>query len=491
MTKLKLAVLPLFLATLLLSGASAFALIVTGGKGPMDNADWPRGADELANLKSRFRWTEGPPFGGGEYRFEYSGGTAAFQEALEALAAIHAPKRELVVFDGPGKMCAVNDNEQRPVDWNFTIWSAAAYYRLYSRPDTGPITDEDPNYGEPLPPPRVHVYLWKDGGVNWKDVKVPAGIDVVDRRDESAREKPEGGGLIIGTVYDMATGKPVSGALISLEQWRGDPKPEANASTADEDGNFRIERVQKGSFYVHAGAEGYSTRLAGTYYNEGLTFQEETVYLAPARTLEGKAVDPDGKPVAGVKIQVGALRGMDGKGYPRPRKDGRANCTSDENGRFQIPGLPQGYAQLFTLGEWRCEDQNRVFPTADPFAVSRNNEVRLTVQRTGEIHGRVVVPDGATLPPNTEVRLVRLDSPNIQHFADGHSVGPDGKFSAPSMLPGEYLVDLFDAAKRDIIWRSDRPRLDELVNAIEQAPGTRRVSLKPGGSAEVDLTYTP
>jgi hypothetical protein len=289
----------------------------------------------------------------------------------------------------------------------------------------------------------------------------------------------------------MGTGKPVSGAVVSLEQWRGDSKPEANASTADVDGNFRIERIQKGSFYIHAGAEGYATRLAGTYYNDGLTFQEKTVYLAPARALEGMAVDSEGKPVAGVKIQVGAQCGLDGKGYPRPRKDGRASCTSDENGRFQIPGLPQGYAQLFTFGEWKCEEQHRLFPTADPFAGSQNNEIRLTVQRTGEIHGRVVVPDGATLPPNTEVRFVRLDSPNIQHFADGHSVGPDGKFSVPSMLPGEYLVDLLDAAKRDIIWRSDRPKLDDLVNAVGQASGTRRVSLKPGGSAEVELAYTP
>ncbi len=491
MTKLKSAVLPLLLATLLLSGTSAFALITTGGKEVMDHADWPEGADELANLKSRFRWTEGPPFGGGEYRFEYGGGTAAFQKALEALAAIHTPKRELVICDGPGEMCAVNNDEQRPVDWTFTIWSPTAYYRLYCRPDTGPIMDEDPNYGEPLPPPRVHVYLWKDGRVNWKNIKVPAGIDVVDRRAESAREKPEGGGLIIGTVYDMATGRPVSGALISLEQWRGDSKPEANASTADGDGHFRIERIQKGSFFIHTGAEGYATRLAGTYYNDGLTFQEETVYLAPARTLEGKAVDPDGKPVAGVKIQVGALRGMDGKGYPRPRKDGRANCTSDENGRFQIPGLPQGYAQLSTFGEWRCEEQHRLFSTSDPFAASRSNDIRLTVQRTGEIHGRVAAPEGASLPPNTEVRVVRLDNPTIQNFADGYSVGPDGKFSVPSMLPGEYLVDLLDAAKRDIIWHSDRPKLDDLVNAIEQAPGTGRVSLKPGGSAEVALAYKP
>jgi len=196
-----------------------------------------------------------------------------------------------------------------------------------------------------------------------------AGIDVMDRRAEKAKVRPEGGGLIIGTVYDMCTGRPVSGAVISLEQYFGEPGPGANASTADDDGNFRIEHIRKGSFFIHASANGYATRLAGSFYNEGLSLQEETVYLAPVRTLEGKAVDSNGKPVAGVKIQVSSLRGIDGKCYPRPRKDGSAHAVSDENGRFQFPGLPQGYAQIFTFGEWQCEEQHRVFATRTPMHV--------------------------------------------------------------------------------------------------------------------------
>ena len=178
--------------------------------------------------------------------------------------------------------------------------------------------------------------------MDWKTVKVPKGIEVVDQRAESAPVKPEGDGLVTGTVYDMCTGKPLPGAVVSLEQWRGESEPGANSSTANEDGDFRLERIPKGSFYIHASADGYAIRLAGCYANEGLNFQEETIYLAPARTLEGKVVDSDGKPVAGVTIQVSTLRGIDGKCYPAPRKDKRAHGTSDENGWFQIPGLPQG-----------------------------------------------------------------------------------------------------------------------------------------------------
>ncbi len=492
MKTMRLTVPLLLLAALLFPGVPASAMIsVYSGHSPVTLESLPKGAAELANLKSRFRLTEGPPFGGGEYIFEYRGGTASFQRALEALAAIRGPKRELVLCDGPGKMCAVNDDEQHPIDWTFTVWSPESYYAIFNRPDIGPLFDEVPNYGETVPPPRIHLYLWKDGRVDWRDVKVPAGIDVVDRRAESAKVKPEGGGLLIGTVYDMCTGRPVPGAVISLEQWRGDPKPEANTAAADEDGNFRIEHVQNGSFYIHAAADHYATRQAGCFHNEGQEFQEETIYLAPARTLEGKAVDSEGKPVAGVKIQVNSLQGIDGKCYPRPRKDGPACITSDENGLFRIPGLPQGYAHIMTFGEWQCEEQFRIYGTADPVVRSRNNEIRLTVLRTGEIHGHVVVPGGAALPANVEVRCFRLNNASADRLFESRAPKADKTFSQSGLLPGEYLVSVVDISKRDNLWKDDRPKLEDLVKAIEQAPGTKRVTLKPGGSVDVELTCGP
>ena len=59
------------------------------------------------------------------------------------------------------------------------------------------------------------------------------------------------------------------------------------------------------------------------------------------------------------------------------------------------------------------------------------------------------------------------------------------------MLPGEYLVDIFGTGKREALWHSDRPKLDDLLNVIEHAPGTKRISLKPGESVDVELAYTP
>src|SRR5438034_248021 len=74
-----------------------FALIAVGeGNTPVQDSGWPAGALEVANLKSRIGWWEGPPDGGGEYQFLYRGDIEVFQQTVNAFAAIRAPVLELV-----------------------------------------------------------------------------------------------------------------------------------------------------------------------------------------------------------------------------------------------------------------------------------------------------------------------------------------------------------------------------------------------------------
>src|SRR5207244_10439357 len=51
---------------------TAFALITGGwGNDAVRGAGWPLGALEVADLKTRVGFWEGPPFGGGQYQFLY------------------------------------------------------------------------------------------------------------------------------------------------------------------------------------------------------------------------------------------------------------------------------------------------------------------------------------------------------------------------------------------------------------------------------------
>src|SRR4051812_40304803 len=89
------------LILLLIASAAPALIMVHKGNDPTQDHNWPAGSLEVANLKTRVGFWEGPPFGGGQYCFEYRGDAAAFQAALDAFAKVKAPKLELYVHEGP------------------------------------------------------------------------------------------------------------------------------------------------------------------------------------------------------------------------------------------------------------------------------------------------------------------------------------------------------------------------------------------------------
>src|SRR3954469_21184399 len=97
---------------LLLFVAPLHALIlVQKGNDPTGDHDWPAGSMDLANLKTRAGFWEGPPFGGGRYVFEYQGDTKALQEAVDLFAKIKSPELRVVVHDGQNKGFFFNDEK--------------------------------------------------------------------------------------------------------------------------------------------------------------------------------------------------------------------------------------------------------------------------------------------------------------------------------------------------------------------------------------------
>jgi hypothetical protein len=103
-----------------------WALILTGkGNDPVHDPGWPAGAVELANLNSRFGWFEGPPFGGGDWTFFFSGKTSDLQAAVTTLAGVKSDRREIVLHEGPAycDMLKEQGATQGPAyDWSFEVW---------------------------------------------------------------------------------------------------------------------------------------------------------------------------------------------------------------------------------------------------------------------------------------------------------------------------------------------------------------------------------
>jgi hypothetical protein len=162
------------------------SIMFSPGNHPVTDFGWASGSLALANLETRVGYWEGPPFGGGEYHFLYRGDNTAFDAALKKFAAIHAPSLELVVHNGPGSdqflamTNAADPNPDGRVDWSFTVWVPANWKNLYNNPKVT-FNTNDPNYGKPLPPPRLDVFVGADG-LNWSKVILPDNVHVDDRR---------------------------------------------------------------------------------------------------------------------------------------------------------------------------------------------------------------------------------------------------------------------------------------------------------------------
>src|SRR5438270_12139247 len=116
--------LPLLLGCLLACLPARALILSDRGNKPVADHHWPAGALEVANLKTRVGWWEGPPFGGGEWHFQYRGDQAAFEQALADFGHLKAPELQVVVHEGPGASEFLKDpshpKADASVDWEFT-----------------------------------------------------------------------------------------------------------------------------------------------------------------------------------------------------------------------------------------------------------------------------------------------------------------------------------------------------------------------------------
>lgn len=453
------------LSALLLVGAvcllcaEAMALIeVAEGNRPVGDAEWPLGVLGVANLPERVGHWAGTR-GGGLYAFLYrSSSTKEFNEALRVFAAIRAPTLELVVNDGPEYSFALK-REGRPeeaarVDWTFTVWVPESWYRLHNNPRL-PMFYADPNFGKPVPPPRLDVYIG-GGSLVWDQIEIPENLRVIDKRDESAPIKPVGGGLVRGTVYDMATGKPVVNAEVVLTKTE---EGEVLRRTSDGLGAFQIEKIPAGTYEVTVQAEGFAARTLGRYKNRANTYQEFVVELARAATIVGTVAGTGGKPVSGVKVSASHPLAINGRRY----SGGDSAVVTDEHGRFAI-WLPRGYTML------RCRTPGFYYSSMSKLFEVPSKDVTIVMVGTGTIHGKVVGASDKAQQRGLYVHVVPVGE-TIGKWGGSMRCGKDGTFEFAAVPPGEY-------------WITTKPG----PVAGEEDPTAARVSVKSGETVEMEIT---
>ncbi len=208
-------------AILAMAAPEASALREGGvGNAPFRDPGWPAGAALVFNTPWRIAYWHGPlP---GEYHADCRGDAKAFNAVLAEFARLDVKNKQVVVHNGVGNSEWLNINndparrETAKIDWTFLVWQPADWKhdRERRRKFLGERNAvEKSNAADDGPPSQIDVYT--GGNIKWEDVRIPAGLKVVDQRLEAHGFTPADGIVLEGKVR----WKRLSGARSIMRCW--------------------------------------------------------------------------------------------------------------------------------------------------------------------------------------------------------------------------------------------------------------------------------
>jgi len=442
-----------------LPGTASAMVSFSKGNALVRNMGWPTGTEEVANLPSRLGSMDGP-MGGVHYFLYRCNDTAEFNAALEKFGAIKAPRatrrstslagRAAIIDDKPLLLVVHDYREniedvagwtilQERSDWTFTVWVPEEFHRSFNRPMGRGFTD-DPYFRQPVPPPRIDVYVGGDAPIVWEDVIVPSNVRVIDKRASAAPVDVKNGGVVRGRLFDMATHQVIAGADVVIMK-RVEPRghEEAARIKSDDAGAFSVQDIPEGYYEIHVEAEGHAGRNVGPYDNRnGHGFLDLEVLLAGAESLRGRVVDTGGNPVRDVEVRARGVWGIDGLDYECSQEP---TATTDEDGRFELHSLPRGFSAL----RCRAPSLHQKSISSDLFTVGTRpweepEEATIVVEGTGTVRGRVLGEDGKPPQRTFIVNIEPKGGAKIGTWGGSRQCEEDGAFEFKDVPPGEYVV---------------------------------------------------
>lgn len=321
------------------------------GSEPVIRADWPKGAADIFNHRSRIAWWEGPPFGGGHWHAECRGHADTFNRVLADFAKLKVKNKRLVVHDGVGRSFQLNPNdvperrEQARIDWSFEFWQPARWQAAQSLP-----TDLDPTeWRDAAMGPPAQIDLYTGGRISWDKVVVPAGLQVIDKRLAARGFKLEDGVVLTGQVIDKETRQPVR-SEIQLQSITADPKggykyDEVQHTQTDLSGRWQIKQAPAGRFRLVASAPEYVPRIVGyATIADQPGWRQYDGSLSRSAPVSGTVLDDHGQPLAGVSVRLANVTSsLDGR-YESPTE---LEANTDDNGNFLIKHAPLASATIY------------------------------------------------------------------------------------------------------------------------------------------------
>jgi hypothetical protein len=429
-----------FLAILLaatIPAESTFALIFGGeGNKPIDDPGWPDGAMIVFNQPGRIAYWEGPPFGGGQWHSECRGDAQAFNSALANFAKIDAKTKRLVVHDGVGRSLWLNPNNELPkmaaaqMDWVFMVWQFANWQKLGKLPPAlKPADMGDANNG---PPTQIDVYT--GGQIQWADVVIPKGIEVVDQRLEAHGVSAADGTVLEGTITDLETKQPLAGRvelqLIEPQKKGGYHYSVIGQTDCDPQGKWRLKNAPVGWVRIVQFSDGYVSRVVGygKYTGEPGWHPFKGALLRSA-TVSGRVADDAGKSLAGVEVRVTDFASH-GENY---NTSDDFQTKTDTDGRFHFDQVPVATARLVINKTGYCR------PGLGPTINVPAKDVAVVMTTSAQVH--VTVEFKGTKRPESYIVEIEPAGGNVVGSWGGSSqIDEKNQVIFNDVPPGRYVL---------------------------------------------------
>ncbi|PRP96387.1 Nickel uptake substrate-specific transmembrane region [Enhygromyxa salina] len=228
----------------------------------------------------------------------------------------------------------------------------------------------------------------------YRPAMVPRPGELAPRGDHVQVTLRRGGVRVTGVVED-ATGGTIEGALVRVEDASGAAMA---ASVSRAGGEFELW-ASEGHARIEAAADGYvsaSERLVVPSGPVQLVLLPEAVIAGRVLDAQTGAAIPDAL-VSARRTDNDAREGSD---------DGVYRARSDEQGRYEIRGLPGGVFGLSSHGPWG-EGASEGGVTVE-FS-SRTEGVDILIHRGTTVRARVVIAETQHGCPGAEVSLVEED----------------------------------------------------------------------------------
>lgn len=234
--------------------------------------------------------------------------------------------------------------------------------------------------------------------------------------------------IVSGVVMNEA-GAPLAGAEI-LTVPAGVRYPRETRTRADAAGRFQLTPQDCHPSYLKVSARGFAPALLTVSPCNGSP--DYRLVLTPGATASGTILDADGRPVAGIGVELVRSEARLGTwlGFQDP---GPYRATTGPGGRFAVTDLPPGG---FTLVAAHPEHPRLQQAGIDVAEGERKVALgRFTLRKAVPMGGQVVDPQGQ---PVAGVRVIPYVYDAVSREM-APTTGPDGRFTLPEQVYGRLF----------------------------------------------------